>query len=86
MIKRSKPQRSVVLIFCDFTHFIFNKLVTVAITRSVMMRLLHPLKYSNLEAWYSVDDRYFELDVNNVEKLFLFFSFSYLYSAKFWLL
>ena len=31
------------MLFC-FTYFIFNKLETVSITRSVMIRLLHPLK------------------------------------------
>ena len=32
------------LIFCDFTHFIFNKLQTVSIARSVMVGLCHPVK------------------------------------------
>ena len=38
MIIRSKPQKSVFLIFCDSTYFIFNKLETVAIARLVMFK------------------------------------------------
>ena len=43
VIVRSKLQKGVLLIFCDSTYLIFNKLETVLIARSVMIRLWHPL-------------------------------------------
>ena len=44
MIERSKPHSNVLLIFCDSMYFIFNKLETMSIARSVMVGLCYPGK------------------------------------------
>ena len=90
VIERSKSQRSVVLIFCDFTYFIFNKLETVSIARSVMMRLWHPLKLSlaqtinflflHYRSWVQcVDSKYDLASFFNIRKKFYTLDIS-----KFW--
>ena len=44
IIERSKPQSNVLLIFCDYSYFIFKKFETVSFAQSVMVRLWHSLK------------------------------------------
>ena len=39
MIERSKPQSNVLLIFCDYSYFIFNEFEIVSIAQSILSHL-----------------------------------------------
>ena len=68
MIERSKLYSNVLLIFCDSTYFIFNKLQTVSIARSVMVGLCHPVNMCN--NFFSINQIHHKRKKSKVVSLF----------------